>query len=298
MKPFRRTQLLLATILAVACERGKVPAPADTGVAKPPPPIDTTAAISQSRSWDENAGPVLLVAADVPTRAFLLVPDPTASATTLASIPHLASVTLIGRGGTVQTGELSVISDTVACVTATLSAAPPPRPWSVGFIGGVVAPLAMDSVETLSHADSVALVIDLTRLASALPNDTAGRFAGLPFVVRTIWRITIPDGPRVVIATLARQINQEATPLQEHTLLLAERGPSDSALTTAYSERSYGDEETIESREAIGAVLLGGNRNPAIIFARDFGDAVAYALVERGSDGHWRARWASPRRQC
>ena len=72
-----------------------------------------------------------------------------------------------------------------------------------------------------------------------------------------MWRFTIPDGPQVVVATLVRQINQEATPLQERTLLVAERAPSDTTFTTAYSERSYGDEETIESREVLAAVLLG-----------------------------------------
>ena len=89
-------------------------------------------------------------------------------------------------------------------------------------------------------------------MASAIPNDSAGRFTGLAFVVKGLWRFNVPDGPQVVIATLVRQINQEATPLQERTLLVAERPPNDTTLTTAYSERSYGDEETIETREILG----------------------------------------------
>jgi hypothetical protein len=198
----------------------------------------------------------------------------------------------------VQTAELPAVSDTSVCATATLSAAPPPRAWNVGFIGGVVSPIAMDSLGALAPADSSTLTVGLNRLASALPNDSAGRFNGLPFVVRSIWRFSTPQGTQFVAGTLSRSINQEATPLQERTLLVAERSPSDSSLTTVYSERSYGDEETIETREVIAAVLLGGSRNVAIILSRDFGDAVSYALIERGDDGKWRLRWNSPRRRC
>jgi len=116
--------------------------------------------------------------------------------------------------------------------------------------------------------------------------------------VRSVWRFSIPQGRQVIAATLVRQINQEATPLQERTFLVAERSQADSTLSTVYSERSYGDEETVESREVLAAILLGGSRNAALVLSRDFGNATAYALIERGDDGRWRARWKSPRRRC
>jgi hypothetical protein len=241
---------------------------------------------------------VLLIAGETATRAFVLVPDSTNAAAALAGIPHPASVTLFSRSGTVQNAELPRVTDTGACFMATLSAAPPPRQWNVGFIGGVVSPVAMDSLESLSRNDSLALTTGVIRLASALPNDSAGRFSGLPFVVRSIWRFAVPQGPQIVAATLVRQINQEATPLQERTFLISERSPSDSTLVTAYSERSYGDEETIETRDVLAAVLLGTNQNATIVLSRDFGDATAYALIERGDNGRWRIRWSSPRRRC
>jgi hypothetical protein len=200
----------------------------------------------------------------------------------------------------VQTAELPAISDSSTCAIATLSAAPPPRPWSIGFIGGVVSPLPMDSIQSLTPQDSASLAATVTRLASALPNDSAGRFSGLPFVVRTMWRFVIPGDVQIVVATLARQINQEATPLQEHTLLIAERRlkGNDTTFSKAYSERSYGAEETIESPEVLAAAQLGGNRNAALILSRDYGDVTAYGLLERGDDGRWRARWTSARRHC
>jgi len=296
MKLFRRSRLILLVLSLPACERAKPPAAKDS-VRVPAVAVESASVVAPVIAWDSSAGPVLLIATDTPTRAFVLVPDSAKTSAGLAGIPHPASVTLFGRNGSVQTAELPEVTDSGACFMATLSAAPPPRSWNVGFIGGVVSPVALDSIVSLPRSDSLALTTNMIRLASALPNDSAGRFNGLPFVVRALWRFKVPQGPEVVIGTLARQINQEATPLQERTFLVAERSATDSTLTTAYSERSYGDEETVENREVLGAVVLGG-RNAALILSRDFGDETAYSLVERGDDGRWHARWKSPRRRC
>ena len=298
MKPVRRSKPFLALLILGACERAKTPPATDTAVHAPSVPAESTNVAAPAITWDSSAGPVLLIAGESATRALVLLPDSANRSAALASIPHPASVTLFGRNGTVQTAELPEITDAGACFVATLSASPPPRPWNVGFIGGVVSPIAMDSIESLARVDSLALTTGVIRLASALPNDSAGRFSGLPFVVRSVWRLLIPQGPQVVAATLTRQINQEATPLQERTFLIVERSATDSTLARAYSERSYGDEETVESREVLAAILLGTTRNVAIVLSRDFGDETAYALIERGDDGRWRARWKSPRRRC
>ena len=197
-----------------------------------------------------------------------------------------------------QTADLPSVADSGGCVVASLNTAPPPRPWSVGFIGGVVAPLPVDSIGSLSGGDSARYATWLNRLASALPNDSSGRFSGLPFVVRSISRFTIPDGPQVLVGTLSRQLNQEATPLQERTFLIAEQARGDSTITAAYGERSYGEEETIESRELLAALLIGDARTPAIVISRDFGNDVAYALFERVGVTKWRNQWSSARRHC
>ena len=299
MKPFRRSGLLVSAFLAAACERGKAPPPVDSSAARAARAADSAAlAASPTRNWDQGAGPVLLVPAASPAQAIVIPPDSATAAAQLAGIPHQAAVTLFGRNGSVQTAELPGIVDTAACSVAGLSAAPPPKAWNVGFIGGVVAPVAMDSLESLSRADSAALAVEATRLASALRNDPAGRFAGLPFVIRSMWRFSIPSGSQVIVATFTRQINQEATPLQERTLLVAERAPRDSTFATAYSERSYGEEETIESRDVLAAALIGSSRTPALIVTHDYGDATAFGLIERGDDGRWRSRWLSARRRC
>jgi hypothetical protein len=299
MKRFRRIATVVATsaiVAALACAREKRAPGGDSAAAHPATGSDSSA-VRPASTWDPGAGALLLVATDSPMKALVLLPTE-GDTTALAGIPRPASVTLIGRGGSVQTADLPSVRDTLGCLVAPLTAAPPPHPWSVGFVGGVVSPLAVDSAASINHADSALFVASLNRLASGLPNDPAGRFAGLPFVVQSMWRFVIGDGPTVIVGSLVRQINQEATPLQERTLIIGERRASDTAFTMGYAERSYGQEETIESRELLAALLVGDSKTPAIVLSRDFGDDNAYSLVERGADGRWRTRWTSRRRKC
>jgi hypothetical protein len=296
MKDFRRS--FVAAVLAataVACERSKPRPPVDSASVNPTGAADSVAATA--RTWNSDIGPVLLVAGESADKGIVLFPGDSATRATVPTIPRPASVILLGRSGTVQMGEVPAIADSGACSVATVGGAPPPHAWNVGFIGGVVAPIAVDSTEAFSHADSVSAITWMNRLASALPNDPAGRFAGLPFVVRNLWRFKL-GGTEVIAANLTRQINQEATPLQEHTFLIAEHSASDTTFATAYFERSSGDEETIETHDVLAAVTLGASRKPALIVARDFGDENAFRIIERTGPGRWRAGWSSPRRHC
>jgi len=295
MNTFRASAGIALLLLAVGCRRDRPPSRAETTAT--PPPVTAESSVTAPTNWNVGAGPVLLVSGDVSTRAMVIVPEENSQAA-LAALPIPASVTLFSRAGIVQTADLPAVADSDGCAVGSLAAAPPPRPWNVGFIGGVVAPLPVDSIGSLSSGDSSRYATWLNRLASALPNDSSGRFAGLPFVMRSISRFGIPDGPQVVVGTLSRQLNQEATPLQERTFLIAEQTRGDSTLTSAYGERSYGDEETIESRELLAALLIGDGRTPAIVISRDFGNDVAYALFERVADARWRIQWSSARRHC
>ena len=300
MNAFRRSIPWVLASLALACERSNRSKPVDTA-ARPrsaSPSTDSTAVASAPSAWDPSAGPILLIPADSANRAFVIVPDSAARATVLSGLPRSALVSLFGRSGSVQSAELPSISDASSCQAVGLQSAPPPHAWSVGFLGGVVAPIRADSIESSTSPDSASLAASAFHLASMLPNDSAGRFTGLPFVARGMWRFTLPNGSVVLAANVIRQINQEATPLQERTFLLAERLPSDTSFTMVYHERSYGEEETIESGDFMAAVALGSNRNAAVILSRDFGDATAFSLIERGDDGQWRLRWTSARRHC
>jgi hypothetical protein len=299
MKRFRRIVAAVAActaFAALACRREKPVAAGDSAATQPVTGADSSLARAPS-TWDPGAGALLLVATDSPTKALVVLPIES-DTTPIATIPHPASVTLFGRGGSVQVADLPSVRDSLGCLVAPLTAAPPPHAWSIGFVGGVATPLAGDSAASIDHADSAVFVASLNRLASSLPNDPAGRFTGLPFVVQNLWRFSVADGPTVVVGSLVRQINQEATPLQERTLVVGERRGSDTSFTMGYAERSYGQEETVESGELLAAFLVGGAGTPAIVLSRDFGDDNAYSLVERGADGRWRNRWTSRRRHC
>ena len=301
MKMFRRSLVSTAAALfaTAGCERAKPPVRTDS-VAVHPAGTTTVTPPAPPSTWDRGAGRLLLIAADSATHAYLVAPDSATAEHTIAEIPHDASITLFGRGGTVQSAALDGIDTSGACALGSLRAAPPPRQWSVGFFGGVVAPLPVDSAAAFPPADSAKLVVDMNRLASALPNDSAGHFAGLPFVVRSMWRFSLPLPTRaqVVVAELERQLNQEATPLAERTLIVTERAPSDTSVNAVYSERSYGDEETIESDDLLAALLIGGGKTPAFVLSIDFGDDQAYSLIERGANGRWQRRWTSARHHC
>jgi hypothetical protein len=168
----------------------------------------------------------------------------------------------------------------------------------VGFAGTAVEALALDSIETLTGADSARLAVEVTRLASALPGDTAASFRALPYTVRTARRFSPEPGVSAVVATLTRSVNQEAKPLGEQLLVVAERSTSGGRYTPAYHERASGREETLETVEPLAAVRLGADRRPTLVMARDFYDGTAYSLLERVGAGRWRVRWTSAYRGC
>lgn len=300
MRLRRSFVILCASALALtACERRKAPPGGESArVAR------TSAADSATRNavtlWNREAGPALLVASELPQQALVIPPDSAQDASQSPPIAARASATLIDRDGTVQMATIGPPDSGDPCDAWTVISTPPPHAWSIGFIGGTVTPLAMDSIEAATPTDSAALVAAVTRLASALPNDKAGRFFGLPFEVRSAYRFRLPTGQQIAVATLLRQVNQEASPLAEHTLLIAERNTSgrDTTYSMAYVEQSRGAEDTVESTDVLAAVLVGAARIPTLVVTRDFGDDTAFGFIERVGERRWTSKWTSPRRSC
>ena len=158
MKRFRRivaAVIACTAFAALACRREKPVAAADSAARRPVTGSDSSLARAPS-TWDPGAGALLLVATDSPTKALVVLPTES-DTTPIATIPHPASVTLFGRGGSVQTADLPSVRDSLGCLVAPLTAAPPPHAWSIGFVGGVVTPLAVDSAASIDHADSARL---------------------------------------------------------------------------------------------------------------------------------------------
>jgi hypothetical protein len=280
-----RCVLFTFTALSVmSCRREASPV-ADTTAGS------TTRVSTGPNDWSPELGRVLLVPSDSDNAAIVLVPD-APSAETLSSVP----VTLLNAGGDTTVARVqSLISDTVECGDAPMvrfTARIPPS-WSVGFSGRTAALVRVDSIEGLPAADSARLAVDMARLASALPMQRNSRFAGLPFAVLDARRFQA-NGRQTVVAQLVRRLNQEAAPLEERTLIIAERtAPVSRAkgepLSVTHSQRSEGSEDAIEHFELLAAIASGSST--LLILSRDQLSRTTYELLEH-TDAGWRTRWS------
>ena len=306
--------ILLSTVLVLACERTP-PASArkDTVVPVVPPPETTAIVTPEVSLWDSTAGPALFVLPPATQDAFVIAPRFTDS-TAIDSIPLDVSllrskqVDLFGTGsrmGQARVGTINVSTRTDSCrswPTARLEGAvadTAAHDWVIGFETRHASEWAADSIGGLSRADSVRFAADIARIASALPGDTAAAFRGLPFVVTKAWRTREGAEPRLVIALVVRNVNQEANPRQERILVVAERDTAGTTTryTPRYTERVAGSEETVETTDVIGLVLVGGERRPTIVVARDAGHGSSFGFIERIA-GTWQRRWTSAYAGC
>lgn len=302
-----------AAFLLLNCER-KAPEAVrkDTVVSVAPPQDSVVEPTPEMSAWDTTAGSALFVAGTTPQEAFVIAPRFTTEASLDSSVIDTSRLRAIRvelfRGGQ-RVGDAAIASiagsvRTDSCRTwptarlQRLSGDTATASWTVAFESGHATPLAVDSIEMLAGADSARLAADVARLASALPGDTSAIFRGLPFVVTKAWRAQIPRGRTVLTAVVVRNVNQEANPRQERILLIAERDSMPSArYSTVYSERSVGLEETIETSDLTGMLLLGAERRPSVVITRDSGHGAAYTLIERVG-GLWQRRWTSAYAGC
>jgi len=307
--------VVLCIVQSLACERSApVAGRKDTAVSVVPPPESSITVKPVVSAWDSAAGPALFVAGSTTQEAFAISPRYTDTAS-LDSIQFDLTrlqplrIDLFGNGkqlGTARIGETvgTIRTDSCRSWPRVKLEIPPAdtaltRGWTVAFETGHAFGVAIDSIEALSTADSASLAADIARLASALPGDTSAVFRGLPFVVNKAWRTRIQSGQLVLTAVVVRNVNQEANPRQERILLIAERDSGNSAtrFSPKYTERTVGLEETLETSDPIAIVLLGPERRPALIIARDAGNGLSYAIVER-VNGQWRRGWASAYAGC
>jgi hypothetical protein len=202
---------------------------------------------------------------------------------------------LSAAGDSVVTRAQLVVSDSQVCGEAPTvrltGPVPAPASWSVALSRRSAVPLKLDSIEALPPADSARLTVNLARLASALPTSRDSRFTGLPFVVLSARRFEA-HGQHVLVAHLVRRLPQEATPLEEHTLIIAERpaaAPKEPYAVT-YHQRSEGTEETAEQFEVLSAIR--GRETTLLLLARDQEARTQYEILERQKTGGWRTRWS------
>jgi hypothetical protein len=314
--------MLAALLLAGAagCDERESPAPARPAAVAPapvvPPPAPPAPPAPTSR-WDAEAG-LALVVPGAEGEAMLVVPgsgDSTAVADTVAGAATAvlpAPVTLYGRAGLAGEARATLIADagSGACtswprVRLGLAAGAGVLPgWTVGVVqrreGAVPSPLALDSLEGLHGTDSALVTAAVTRLAAALPSTqrrAAGRFHGLPFLVRSARRFTPVPGREAIVAVLGRALAQESAPQAEEVVLVAER-PAGGEWAVGHAERVSGPEETLPAIEVLGAFRIGAGSDgrAVLVLARELDRGSRYTLLEREGPVRWAVRWTSVRR--
>lgn len=281
-----RIALVALTLAAVtACDRSAPPPPAaETTIAATSEPMATPT--SWSGDWAAEFGDALLVPSDADSTAIVVYPDAPPSA-------GASRFTLYTAGGEAALSDVIVRgTDTLECGGASVVnlSGGAFGTWSVGLTGARHI-IHSDSIESLASRDSAQLVASLARLASAIAARAQTRFNGLPFSVMRARRFT-SGAARIVTAHLVRRLPQEASPLEEHTFLIAERPPSGDSLLLRYSQRSEGTEETAEHFEALS--VIGGPTTTLLLLARDNATGTRYQILERARNGSWRVRWTRP----
>ena len=313
MLPYRLFRVAPVSILACgmllgasACDRSAPAAHPDSTSIQPESASVIATTATDVSGWIRSAGPALLVQGETRNEAIVLLPTEgdTVAVTRLRVLGNQgAEVTLFGRGGTRLTAQLGAPPPTLnaECRLWSLRAVHgegADNTWAVGFVGGQIMPLALDSVDILSSRDSLALAAEASRLASAVTATTAPSFQGLRFTAHEIRRFEALPGVQALVAHMVRKVNQEANPQEEQTLLIAER---DSGVTAGpyqlvYAERTHGLEETTTMPEVIAGVRIAGR--PTLVVARDSDAGVAYTLIERTGPHRWRIRWTSVLTRC
>lgn len=302
---------VLALLLG-ACDRPAPVVSGDSAVAVAVEPrADTAPSARASSGWDAAAGAfVVLPTVDGGMVAgSLLLPEATDSTvgdtTGLASLLGDGRVELFARSGPVGVARVSVEATPprepgcTAWPVARLAvdAGSSLIPWTAAFAAGRVQAVALDSIEGLAPRDSAGLAADLTRLASRLPDDTSATFRGLPFVVLRAWRAAAVDDA-LVVAVLARRVNQEDNPLEERVVLVVDApGRNVASWRVGWHERASGHEDELVVAEPLLAFRVSGGSEVRVLFGRDDGLALGAAILAR-RDGAWRVLWESALAGC
>jgi hypothetical protein len=307
----------VGVVAMVSCDRASDAPHADSVTAVPPERVSIDSQRpSVPSGWDGTAGPVLLVASERPEAAIVVFPEiqgeyaaaelqfDTATirgsaANLITRAGHLTRVTL---GGGAEPAEDEDCPGwpmlRVSPASGTLS------PWNIGLLGARLTPIPLDSIGSLSTADSSALVAEVARLASAIPvRDNSRPLRGLPFSVQDVRQFRATSGNDVIIAHVLRRVHEEANPLEERTMLIAERDSTDrpnmrGRYVTAFHQRSVGHEETLEGSEVLAALVQRNTSRLILVIARESEGGVRYTFIERVGKAVWRVKWTSALVRC
>ena len=110
--------------------------------------------------------------------------------------------------------------------------------------------------------------------------------------------LTVERRGRVLVATLARRVNQEDSPKEERLVMVVDQIGSDSKnWVVAWHERASGREEELVVAEPLLAFRSGRSPDVHLLFGRDDGVALSAAVLTR-SAFVWRVLWESAIAGC
>ncbi len=299
----RVSQLLVGILSAVsACRDTDRKTSVDSASVVSPATLPLPAV--PNTGWDDSvAGPILLLpVAETMNQVAIVLPFLTDSSFTATSgypLDSLSSlpVDLFSTGGSVSSNTLTSVSqrpNAEGCLQwpqGTLADATS-RSWQVGFREGVATPLALDSLESVTAADSSRLTSEIARISSVVAEGADSTFRGLPFSVRKAYRFRA-GSVSVLIADVVRRIAEEANPREEHILLIAERATGEDGYAPAYHTRVAGSEEVVRTNELLAAFRFTRSGRPGVIVAFEYGNGGRVALLERSAERQWRISWRS-----
>lgn len=293
-----RAGALAMVIALTACERAKAPSRGVADVARFLPSTAPVASSAGTMRWDDEFGAFLATPSLDGGAPVEFVRDSSKHADLQAELfshdDHTSLATL-QQGA----GDPSCASRR----SATLIGADgrgTPGGWSLALVPGVAVPIGIDAVSDLLPRDSAAMVARISRLVSAIPEDSLSTpFRGLPIVVRDAWRFQLADSTPVNVAIALRSLNVESNPRVEAITLIAEPDPSagPAGWRTAFVERVAGPEDRVEGMDLLAAFRLRASR-PVVAFVREGDAGVQLQIVERTAPGRWNVRWASPAPPC
>jgi hypothetical protein len=293
----RRTLAALTTLAVfAACEH---PKPAGISEKTHVPSAHIASVGNVLAAWDSALGAAIATPAVESGTPILFVRD-TASAADI-------DVELFSHDVRTTRARLHPTARVRSCAwerSAALSLVEPqaaPLPWTLALAPGVATPVLIDGIGELLPRDSATLAAHISRLVSALPDDSmSAPFRGLPIVVRDAWRLQLPDDrTAIVVAVAARTLNVESNPRSEVVTIITESDSSADATAwhAVFVRRDAGPEDRIEGSDLLAGLRL-RNKHAAVAFLREDETGSQVEIIERVAPGSWRLRWSSAALAC
>ncbi|MBI1808369.1 MAG: hypothetical protein HYR75_00605 [Gemmatimonadetes bacterium] len=295
----RHLRIASLTLLLSACHAARDATTSRDASSSPPPDAPESrnaSASTAAQRWDDEIGPFIALPTQDSGAVLLLMRDSLKGASVEAEIfshDDRTVRTLLTPRAAPRCGW------TPASLAAGSSSALSDR-WAMALAPGIASPLAFDALDDLSPRDSTDITIRVTRVISALAEDSSSApFGGLPVVVRDAWRARLPDGASVVVAVATRSLNMESNPRSEVVTVVteSESAAPDATWRAAFSRREAGPEDRVEGTDLLSGLLLHG-ATPVVTLLRDTDRGPVVDFIERTAPMSWHLRWSTASSSC